>query len=206
MRGLVEHVRGKRWANGLVIVVRILIAFALLPAALKKVLGQPFTDPTKTGAFHDFLHAFLATGWFYRFVGVVQLVAAVLLASQRFAAVGALIALPVFTAISAFCWSTGVYPTATIASLLLAGTAALLVWEWPRWRGLAPVEPVSGRWQRCGFAVFALYLGVCVAKGGVYRPRGIDVTDPAWWVFPVIAMLPIVTAVFEARARRLTPG
>ena len=45
-----------------IIVLRMLIGFAFIPAGLKKLLGQPFTDPANTGVFHEFLHAFHATG------------------------------------------------------------------------------------------------------------------------------------------------
>ena len=128
---LVNAARRQAWMHGVVIVLRYLIGFAFLPAGLKKVLGQPFTDPANSGRFHDFLHAFHATGGFYRFVGVVQLTAAALLLTQRFALLGALLALPVITAIAAFCWSTGVVPTAVVATLMMLGTAALVVWDLP---------------------------------------------------------------------------
>src|SRR5512139_2368927 len=102
---MLTRLRRKRWAHLVVVNLRILIGFAFLPAALKKILDQPFTDPANTGRFHDFLDAFHATGWFYQFVGVAQLCAAVLLCTQRFALAGAFVALPILTAITAFCWS-----------------------------------------------------------------------------------------------------
>src|SRR5690349_14630379 len=107
---LLARARRTRWTSVVVVVLRLLIGFALLPAGLKKVLHQPFTDAARTGRFHDFLDAFHATGGFYQFVGVVQLTAAVLLLTQRFALLGAVLALPVVTAIMVFCWSTAVYP------------------------------------------------------------------------------------------------
>ncbi|HLL23075.1 MAG TPA: hypothetical protein VK427_13135, partial [Kofleriaceae bacterium] len=137
MTALIASLRRARWANLAVVNLRFLIGFAFLPAALKKISGQPFTDPSNQGRFHDFLHAFYATGWFYGFVGVMQLVAAVLLYTQRFALVGALVALPILTTITAFCWSTGVYPTASIATLMWLGTLGLLIWDHARLRGIA---------------------------------------------------------------------
>jgi uncharacterized membrane protein YphA (DoxX/SURF4 family) len=210
--------RQRRWANLAVINLRILIGFAFLPAAIKKILDQPFTDPSNTGPFHDFLHAFHATGWFYQAVGVFQLVAAALLFSQRFALIGALVALPMLTAITAFCWSTRVVPTATVATLMWLGTIALVVWDVDRWRGVlgravpapAPAAPDGAgtpvvdlrRWQWCGAVVAALYLGACIVHGGVYRPRGMDLADPTFFVLPAIALCPLVTLVLDAVARR----
>ncbi|MBA3393800.1 MAG: hypothetical protein H0T89_14220 [Deltaproteobacteria bacterium] len=210
---LLARLRRTRWAHLVVANLRILIGFAFLPAALKKLVGEPFTDPANTGRFHDFLHAFHATGWFYRFVGVMQLVVAILLCTQRYALVGALLALPILTAITAFCWSTGVYPTATVATLMLLGTAGLVVWDHERWRGIfattlaeapapAPAPIDLRRWAWCGLAVFVLYACLCLAHGGVYRPRGVHFDDPAFYVLPAIMLLPIVTLYLDRRAHR----
>lgn len=213
MESWLARLRRARWANLCVVNLRILIGFAFLPAALKKLLDQPFTDPGNTGPFHDFLHAFHATGWFYQLVGVLQLAAAALLCSQRFALAGALVALPILTAITAFCWSTRVYPTATVATLMWLGTIGLLIWDLERWRSLiapraasapAPAPPPIelGRWQRCGLAIFALYVGVCIARGEIYRPRGMELGEPAFYVLPAIALLPVITLALELRAGR----
>lgn len=215
MESWLLRLRRARWANLCAANLRILIGFAFLPAALKKLLDQPFTDPARTGPFHDFLHAFHATGWFYQFVGVLQLIAAALLCSQRFALAGALVALPILTAITAFCWSTRVVPTATVATLMWLGTAGLLAWELAPWRarlaGRAPAQeeqpatpaPIDlRRWQWCGAAVFTLYVGTCLAHGGIYRPRGMELGSPAFYALPAIALLPFVTLALDVRARR----
>ena len=212
MESWLARLRRARWANLCVVNLRILIGFAFLPAALKKLLDQPFTDLSNTGPFHDFLHAFQATGWFYQFVGVLQLAAAALLCTQRFAFFGALLALPILTAITAFCWSTRVIPTATVASLMWLGTLGLLIWDLERWRGVArdrsPSPPVIElrRWQWCGVAIFVLYVGTCIAHGGIYRPRGTELDNPAFYVLPAIVLLPVITLVLDARARRRSRG
>jgi uncharacterized membrane protein YphA (DoxX/SURF4 family) len=127
----------------LIAVLRLMIGFAFVPAGLKKLTGQPFTDPTNHGPFHDFLHAFHATGWFYNFVGVVQLVIAALLMTQAWAPLGAVLAVPVLVTIAAFCWSTAVVPTAIVVSLMLLGALALVAWELPRLRRALLPDPTS---------------------------------------------------------------
>lgn len=210
---LVQRARTKRWVNVFVVGVRFLIGFAFLPAALKKLLDQPFTDPANTGRFHDFLDGFYATGWFYNFVGVMQLTASLLLFTQRYATVGALLALPILTTITAFCWSTGVYPTASIVTLMLLGTVGLVLWDIAKWRGIfvrddraaeLRVTPITapinlGLWARCGLAMFVLYLGSAIALGGVYRPRGIELDEPGFYVMPAMLLLPLVTFVLDRR-------
>jgi uncharacterized membrane protein YphA (DoxX/SURF4 family) len=210
---MLARLRGKRWATLCVINLRILIGFAFLPAGLKKVLDEPFTDPAKTGPFHDFLHAFYATGWFYQFVGVLQLVTATLLITQRFATFGALLAVPITATITAFCWSTQVYPTATVITLMFLGSVGLAVWDLPRWRLVLAREqyvpdvaapPVSPRvdmrlWQACGFAIIILYFATSAAQGAVYRPKGMELDTPAFYVMPAILLLPIVTLIVDQR-------
>jgi hypothetical protein len=213
---LVATLRSARWANVFVVNLRFLIGFAFVPAALKKVLGQPFTDATNTGPFHDFLHGFHATGGFYTFVGVMQLITAVLLCTQRFATVGALFALPILTAIGVFCWSTGVVFTSIIVTLMWAGTVGLLVWDHQKLRlvfarddreASARALPITSRidmrlWEKCGAAIITLYLGSALVRGGVYRPRGMEWSEPAFYVMPAVMLLPIITFVIDQRRAR----
>ena len=210
---LVSRARRTRWVNVAVVNLRFLLGFAFVPAGLKKVLDQPFTDPANQGRFHDFLDAFHATGGFYHFVGAMQLTAAALLFTQRFATVGALLALPILTAIAAFCWSTAVYPTATIVTLMWLGAVGLLVWDLDKWRAVlarddrpldvhvAPIAaPIDlGLWARCGAAILVVYLGAALAHGGVYRPRGLELGEPAFYVLPAVMLLPVVTFIVDQR-------
>ncbi len=213
LRALVDEARTRRWAHLLVVNLRLLLGFAFLPAGLKKVLGQPFTDADKPGAFHDFLRAFHDTGAFYRFVGVLQLVTAALLLTQLRATLGAFLALPIITAIVALCWSTHVVPTAIVATLMWCGTALLVLWDERAWRGgasspedqagVTSVAPVDVRlWAACGGAIFLLYLLLTVVAGEVYRPRRIDPRAPAFYLLAAMPLLPIATWVVERRRRR----
>lgn len=202
------HERRTPWLC--VAVARIFLAFAFVPAGLKKVLGEPFTDPSKTGEFHEFLHAFHATGAFYSFVGAVQLLAAGLLLSQRFASLGAALFAPILSVILVFCWSTGVYPTATVVTLMWLTTLALVGWDLDRWRALtkapgaarparaaAPLPLDLRLWAACGLITTGLYLVVCLLTGEIYRPRGAEWSKPQFYVFPVMLASVVVTWVVD---------
>lgn len=214
MKRLIDSLRARRWCHLIVANLRILLGFAFVPAGLKKVLYQPFTDPQNTGAFHDFLHAFYATGVFYQFVGGLQLLIAALLMTQTFATLGALMALPVTLCITVFCWSTGVIPTAVVATMMLSGTLALVAWDVDRWLGVlrpgfvptpsdtTATPPIDlSLWRTCGASILAFYGLTCLVDGGVYRPRGVDLSDPAFYVLPLITLFPIVTLLAEQRRR-----
>jgi uncharacterized membrane protein YphA (DoxX/SURF4 family) len=225
---LLHHLR---WATLGVIGLRILIGFAFLPAGLKKILGQPFTDPSNHGRFHEFLHSFRDTGAFYQIVGGLQLVAACLLLTQRFAALGAFVALPLLTAIGAFCWSTAGVPTTMVVTLMWLGTIGLALWDLDRWRDLlrpggvpprvvqsaatisalppgsalaaSPVEWVL--WERCGAAILGIYLGATLLAGEIYRPRGLELSSPAFYLLLALPAAPLVTWGLERRRRRVKP-
>jgi len=218
VRAWLDRVRAQRWAALVVVNLRILLGFAFLPAGLKKVLGQRFTEASNVGPFHDFLHAFYATGVFYRFVGALQLVVAALLMTQTFGTLGALMALPLFTAITVLCWSTGALFTAVMTTLMWLGTLVLCAWEYERFIGVLVPGPRRGEahvgdarlgppvdlrlWRTCGIAVMGLYLASCALAGGVYRPRGLDLGHLEFYVFPLIACLPLLTLALEWRRRR----
>jgi len=213
LEGLVDRARATRWANLVVVNLRIAIGFAFVPAGLTKLLGHTFTDPDNRGAFHDFLHGFHATGGFYRFVGVLQLVAALLLMTQRRATLGAAVALPIATAIAGFCWSTARAPTVVVTTLLVLGLVALLVWELRAWRpvldGRAPTSspraslPIDlGPWAWCGVAIVVAYLLLCLSVGDVYRPRRPTPDSAAYYVLPALLLLPLATWLVERRRPR----
>ena len=53
----------------------------------------------------------------------------------------------------------------------------------------------------CGWAIVIVYLGTALLRGGVYRPRGIELDEPAFYVLPAVLLMPIVTFVIEQRRR-----
>ncbi len=57
-------------------------------------------------------------------------------------------------------------------------------------------------WRTCGACILVFYGLTCIVYGGVYRPRGMDLGDPAFYVLPFILLFPIVTLLVEQRRRR----
>ena len=93
------------------------------------------------------------------------------------------------------------------------------MWDIDKWRGVFTrddqaaaihIEPLAAdgagpidmrMWTRCGIAMLVLYLGSAVIRGGVYRPRGLDLDNPYFYVMPAVMLLPIATFVIEQRRR-----
>ena len=186
------------------------IGFAFLPAGLKKLVGEPFTDPSNQGTFHEFLHAFHATGFFYQFVGLVQLLAAAMLITHVLPTVGALLITPVLTAIFVFCWSTKVIPTATVVTMMLLGVIGLLLWDWHKWQSLFGQSTASLQaevhprieikiWRIAGFLILGIYFAEFLIRGEVYRPRGAEWSNPSFILLNLMALIPVVACLVDYR-------
>lgn len=216
MAAAVDLFRGQRRAQLLIANLRIFIGFGVLPAAIKKLLDQPFTDAHKTGAFHDFLHAFYAVKPLYFTVGAVQLAAALALMTQRFAHLGAALLFPVMIAITALCWASHGVPTLIVVHLMSLGLAALLLWDYRRWFAMVlssgaairvPVDPsepriATGLWEACGLSIASIYVATSLAYGGIYRPRGLELDEPAFYLLPALLLLPLLTFVADRRRQQ----
>jgi uncharacterized membrane protein YphA (DoxX/SURF4 family) len=212
----VAQARENRAINIFIIILRMLLGFAFVPAGLKKILAQPFTDAANQGPFHEFLHAFHQTGAFYQFVGLVQLTAAMLLMTQTWPTLGAALLTPMLVAICVFCWSTKVIPTALIVSLMCLGLMLLLLWDFSKWRFLfgandslpttASFDPhpcIDMRiWRACGLLILVLYFSNFFATNEVYRPKGMDWSNPSFILLQVIALMPILAFVIDYRKYR----
>jgi hypothetical protein len=88
---------------------------------------------------------------------------------------------------------------------------ALLLWDLHKWRALfasdrqrtapalAPAaDLIDGRlWQRAGLLVALLYFASCLLHGGVYRPRGAEWSEPAFYILPVVMVVPLVALVVD---------
>ena len=67
-----------------------------------------------------------------------------------------------------------------------------------------PIDP--SLWRVCGTGILAFYGLSCILYGGVYRPRGTDLENPAFYVLVMIALFPVLTLLVEQRRRACSPG
>jgi hypothetical protein len=124
---LVVSVRDRRPVVWFTWFVRVMLALGFLPSGMIKVLGIPFTKLPTTDPVGYFFDALLRTGELYPFIGVCQLVAAVLLLVPRTATVGALVYLPIIAGIEVLTLTVPFQGTWVITTLMLLGVIYLLV-------------------------------------------------------------------------------
>jgi len=87
--------RKNKWLHYFAIFSRIALAAGFIPSGMQKVLGERFTVLAINHPLGSYLEAFYHTGYYYPFVGLMQVLAAILLLFPRTTALGAFIYFPI---------------------------------------------------------------------------------------------------------------
>ncbi|MBT8253163.1 MAG: hypothetical protein HKN00_12275 [Flavobacteriaceae bacterium] len=119
--------------------VRILLALAFLPSGLKKLLGERFTSLSLESPVGFFFEALFRTGFYWNFLGGMQLLAAALLLIPRTSFLGALLYFPIIVNIFVIVTAMEFKGTPIIAGLMLLANLYLLFWDLDRLKNLAKV-------------------------------------------------------------------
>lgn len=155
-----------------IVYLRYLIGGAFVFASLIKIKGHRFT--TEDGSalpLHSAGHFFetlYQSGLYWQFLGLGQLVAGMLLMTQRYARLGALAFLPIVANIFVITLSYDFGLTPVITGLMLLASLLLVWWEWPVLRVLVnqPPHPLppsrlgpAATWELTGLALFLFTFG-----------------------------------------------
>jgi hypothetical protein len=121
---------------------RALLALAFLPSSTTKILGHRFTVLGLDNPVGFFFEAMFRTGIYWRFIGVMQLVAAILILVPRTHALGALIYFPIVLNIFLITVGIGFQGTPYITGAMLLSSLFLLCWHYDAWKRLVFPERV----------------------------------------------------------------
>ena len=129
-------VRGHRALRAFTVATRVLLALGFLPSGLTKVVGNRFTVLGLDSPVGFFFEAMYRTGFYWRFLGLCQLAAALLLLIPRTATVGALVYLPLSLNIFVITVSLHFRGTPVITGLMLLANLYLLCWDYDKLKHL----------------------------------------------------------------------
>ncbi len=176
-----------------VIYTRYLIGAAFVFASVVKIQGKRFTtidginEPINS-AWHMF-ETLYQSGLWWKVMGLGQLIAGLLLMTQRYAKLGALMFLPIISNVFVITLSYDFRGTPVITGLMLIANILLVLWDWDELKILvnkAPEMPQQNRlenmriWEITGIALFLftaiyragdtgynilLWAAVCIAIG-----------------------------------------
>ena len=126
---LLARVRATPLLQRFTLMNRLLLAMAFLPTGLVKLTGQRFTILPVDDPVGFFFEAMYRTGPYWRFIGLVQVLAAVLLLVPRTATLGAVLFAPVVGSILLITVGVGFGLTAVIVAGMLLANVWLICWD-----------------------------------------------------------------------------
>lgn len=136
----VRQMKSLRWFTWC---TRALLALGFTPSGLTKLLGNRFTTLELESPVGFFFEAMFRTGLYWRFIGLCQLTAALLILIPRTSAVGALIYFVLILNIFLITVGVGFIGTPLITGLMLMASVYLLFWDYDRLKSLFfPPQPV----------------------------------------------------------------
>jgi hypothetical protein len=152
------HSRAKQnsWMWLFSVFCRLALALGFIPAALVKLMDERFASGLHAkhpmGAFLEALHQ---TGYYYTFIGVVQLAAAIFLLVPRTVTLGAFLYFPVILNITVLTYATRFDGSLFTAPLMTLANLYLLGWNYEKWKYILPFNRLEDEEGENWRAVFS---------------------------------------------------
>lgn len=137
-------IKDNKWYWMFSIFCRFTLAYAFLVAGIVKIVNERFasglSDLHPMGAYLEALHH---TGYYYEFIGVAQVTAAVLLLIPRTVTLGALLYFPIIVNIWLLSYSVRFEGSIVTSPLMVLANLYLIVWNYDRLRYILPFKKFS---------------------------------------------------------------
>jgi uncharacterized membrane protein YphA (DoxX/SURF4 family) len=192
LSGLQRRVRSRALPYRLTLGTRVLLAVGFIPTGTVKLLGRRFTNMSPESDIGGFFEMLYRSGPYWRFLGLAQVLAGLLVLSRATATLGALAFFAIMLNVFFITVSYDFRGTPVVTGLMLLATVYLLLWDYQRLRGLLglgaegdiapPPEPelkdalergayVAG--LACGLALFSALRGLVIPQSwGVWLACG----------------------------------
>lgn len=131
--------KGNRWFRYFTVYCRIALALGFIPSGIVKISGERFTALPSNHPLGHYFDALFQTGYYYTFIGIAQLVIALLLLIPRTALLGAILYFPTILNICILAYATRFEGT-RITTLMLLANLYLLWWDYDRLKHLLPFK------------------------------------------------------------------
>ena len=152
---------------------RVALAAGFLPSGFVKILGERFTALSSNHPMGNYLEALHHTGYYYTFIGIAQVTAALLLLVPRTATLGAMVYFPIILNICMLSLAVCFDGSMLTAPLMVLANLYLLCWDYDKLKHLfartTQSEQIGRRFPVLFFAaVFATVVLVGVAALNAY--------------------------------------
>jgi len=139
----VAELQRNRWLRYFAVFCRIALALGFMPSGVVKVMGERFTALPSNHPLGHYFDALYLTGYYYTFIGVGQLTAALLLLIPGTALLGAIVYFPIILNICVLTYAVRFEGT-RIATLMLLANLFLLAWDYQRLKHILPLSRPDG--------------------------------------------------------------
>src|SRR5690242_393901 len=132
--------KSDKWFMRFAVFCRVALAASFLPAGYVKIMGERFASglPSNNplGHYFDALHL---TGYYYTFIGIVQIITAILLLIPRTSLLGALMYFPIIINICVLTYATR-FDGTRLNTMLVLASLFLLIWNYDRIKHILPFK------------------------------------------------------------------
>lgn len=131
--------RQNRWLWLFSIFCRLALALGFIPAAIVKLIDERFASGLSVNhPMGHYLEALHQTGYYYTFIGIVQIVAAIMLLIPRTVTLGAFLYFPVILNICILTYAVRFDGSLFTAPLMTLANLYLLGWNYEKWKYILP--------------------------------------------------------------------
>jgi hypothetical protein len=136
---LYYEAKSDKWFKRFAIFCRIALAVSFIPSGYVKIMGERFTGLASNNPLGHYFDALHLTGYYYTFIGVAQIVTAILLLIPKTSLLGALMYFPIIVNICVLTYATRFGGTRLVTMLVLA-SLFLLIWDYNRLKHILPFK------------------------------------------------------------------
>ena len=137
---LYHEAKSDKWFQNFAVFCRIALAVSFLIAGYIKIIGERFAAglPSNNPLGHYF-DALYLTGYYYTFIGIAQVLTAILLLIPRTALLGALLYFPIIVNICVLTYATR-FDGTRINTIMVLASLFLLIWDYDRLKHILPMK------------------------------------------------------------------
>lgn len=139
LESFLSRIRSKKLFKIFTWITRILLAIGFMPSGLTKLLGNRFTTIPVENPVGFFFEAMYQTGFYWNFLGFMQLLTAILLLIPKTTFLGALLYLPIIINIFIIVTAMNFTGTPFVAGLMLLANLYLLFWDYDKLKRIVKV-------------------------------------------------------------------
>jgi len=132
LENFLSRIRSQKLFKIFTWITRILLAIGFMPSGLTKLLGNRFTIIPVENPIGFFFEAMYQTGFYWNFLGFMQLLTALLLLIPRTTLLGALLYFPIILNIFIIVTAMNFTGTPFVAGLMLIANLYLLFWDYDK--------------------------------------------------------------------------